>query len=359
MAQGEYPLVINAALTQLNETRLTVLTALPSESLTPLLMQRDFAALQESLDRFGHLQEVHYLKVDDARGQRRAEHTHPHESPSPAARDHDPHSVSGDAALWETAVPLQLVAQAYGTLHVGISTDIFAETRQGLIEQSLRNGMIGLVGLLLVIVPLAVRVNRRLGGLDAAARAIAAGDLGRRLDESGGDELGRLAVSFNRMADALGHRESALRDAKADLERVASSKYRTLFEATTDAVMLFDGYSAREAAGQTRRLLKSGRHDAELYRAMWSGFLENGSWQGEVWNRRSNGLLGVLRQPDDLDGQTHYSAASIGITLFDPQPMRVDELMKQGDFTTRSRSIATAQSSVPNVCCAGRISRAA
>ncbi|WP_373509654.1 PAS domain S-box protein [Thiocapsa sp.] len=100
--------------------------------------------------------------------------------------------------------------------------------------------MIGLVGLLLVIVPLAVRVSRRLGDLDAAARAITAGDLGRRLDERGGDELGRLAVSFNRMADALGHRESALRDAKADLERVASSKYRTLFEATTDAVMLFD-----------------------------------------------------------------------------------------------------------------------
>lgn len=45
-----------------------------------------------------------------------------------------------------------------------------------------------------------------------------------------------------------------------------------------------------------------------------------------------NGLLGVLRQPYDLDGQTHYSAASIGITLFDPQPMRVEELMKQGDM---------------------------
>jgi diguanylate cyclase (GGDEF)-like protein/PAS domain S-box-containing protein len=45
-----------------------------------------------------------------------------------------------------------------------------------------------------------------------------------------------------------------------------------------------------------------------------------------------NGLLGVLRQPYDLGGQTHYSAASIGITLFDPRPMRVEELMKQGDM---------------------------
>ncbi|MFB1488591.1 MULTISPECIES: EAL domain-containing protein [unclassified Thiocapsa] len=230
----------NAALTQLHETRLTVLTALLSESLTPLLVQRDIAALQESLDRFGHLPEVRYLKVDDARGHRLAEHTHPHASPSPAGGDQDHHPVSDDVALWERAIPLQLVGQTYGTLHVGISTDIFAETRQALIQQSLQSGMIGLGVLLLIIIPLAVWASRRLGQLDAAARAIAAGDLGRRLDDTGDDEIGRLAVSFNRMADALGHRESALRDAKADLERIATSKYRTLFEATTDAVMLFD-----------------------------------------------------------------------------------------------------------------------
>ncbi|WP_296809263.1 EAL domain-containing protein [Thiocapsa sp.] len=230
----------NTALTQLHETRLTVLTALLSESLTPLLVQRDIAALQESLDRFGHLPEVHYLKVDDARGRRLAEHSHPHESAPPAAEDPGTPAVSDDAALWETAIPLRLVDQTYGTLQVGITTDIFAETRQGLIEQGLRNGVIGLVGFVLVIVPLAVRASRRLGHLDAAARAIAAGDLGRRLDDTGEDEIGRLAVSFNRMADALVQRESALRDAKADLERIALSKYRTLFEATTDAVMLFD-----------------------------------------------------------------------------------------------------------------------
>ncbi|SDW52166.1 EAL domain-containing protein [Thiocapsa roseopersicina] len=230
----------NAALTQLHETRLTVLTALLSESLTPLLVQRDIAALQESLDRFGDLPEVRYLEVDDARGRRLAEFTHPHPSRFPIGGDLDPHPVPQDAAQWETAIPLQLIGQTYGTLHVGISTDIFAETRQGLIEQSLRNGMIGLGGLLLVIVPLAFWASRRLGHLDAAARAIAEGNLGRRLDETGDDEIGRLAVSFNRMADALGQRESALRDAKADLERIATSKYRILFEATTDAVMLFD-----------------------------------------------------------------------------------------------------------------------
>ncbi|CRI64631.1 putative Diguanylate cyclase [Thiocapsa sp. KS1] len=232
----------NAALAQLHETRLTVLAELLSETLTPLLVQRDIAALQESLDRLGHLPEVHHLEVVDARGRRLAEHAHPHASAHPVAGDGngDAHSAPEDAALWVTAIPLRLVGQTYGTLHAGISTGIFAETRQGLIEQSLRNGAIGLGALLLVIVPLAFWASGRLRRLDAAARAIAAGDLSRRLDDTGNDELGRLAISFNRMADALGQRESALRAAQEDLERISSSKYRTLFEATTDAVMLFD-----------------------------------------------------------------------------------------------------------------------
>ena len=43
--------------------------------------------------------------------------------------------------------------------------------------------------------------------------------------------------------------------------------------------------------GQTPRLLKSGRHDAAFYAAMWESIKRNGSWQGEIWNRRKNGEI--------------------------------------------------------------------
>lgn len=49
------------------------------------------------------------------------------------------------------------------------------------------------------------------------------------------------------------------------------------------------GYSAEEAAGQKPKLLNSGRHGQEFYAAMWSDILSNGTWQGEIWNRRKNG----------------------------------------------------------------------
>jgi diguanylate cyclase (GGDEF)-like protein/PAS domain S-box-containing protein len=49
------------------------------------------------------------------------------------------------------------------------------------------------------------------------------------------------------------------------------------------------GYSESEAIGQTPALLKSGRHDAAFYDAMWRQIDETGSWEGEIWNRRKSG----------------------------------------------------------------------
>jgi diguanylate cyclase (GGDEF)-like protein/PAS domain S-box-containing protein len=49
------------------------------------------------------------------------------------------------------------------------------------------------------------------------------------------------------------------------------------------------GYSAEEVIGQTPRILSSGKQDAAFYAAFWQDLRENGSWQGEVYNRRKNG----------------------------------------------------------------------
>ena len=49
------------------------------------------------------------------------------------------------------------------------------------------------------------------------------------------------------------------------------------------------GYSAEEVLGQTPHILSSGKQDAAFYAAFWQELRENGSWQGEVYNRRKNG----------------------------------------------------------------------
>jgi diguanylate cyclase (GGDEF)-like protein/PAS domain S-box-containing protein len=49
------------------------------------------------------------------------------------------------------------------------------------------------------------------------------------------------------------------------------------------------GYSAAESIGQNPRLLRSAHHGQEFYRDFWHNLLEQGNWQGEIWNRRKSG----------------------------------------------------------------------
>ena len=43
--------------------------------------------------------------------------------------------------------------------------------------------------------------------------------------------------------------------------------------------------------GSKPSMLKSGRHEPEFYEAMWQELTVNGSWRGEIWNRRKNGEI--------------------------------------------------------------------
>ncbi len=80
------------------------------------------------------------------------------------------------------------------------------------------------------------------------------------------------------------------------------------------------GYTAEEAVGQTPHLLKSGRHDAAFYAAIWESLRRTGVWQGEVWNRRKNGEvypehLTITAVKGDNGEITHYVATMSDITM--------------------------------------------
>ena len=49
------------------------------------------------------------------------------------------------------------------------------------------------------------------------------------------------------------------------------------------------GYTPSDAIGKTPRILRSGRHDEQFYRAMWEAIRAEGYWEGEIWNRCKDG----------------------------------------------------------------------
>ena len=53
------------------------------------------------------------------------------------------------------------------------------------------------------------------------------------------------------------------------------------------------GYDAEEVAGQDPRILASGLHNKDFYRAMWHDLNTSGRWRGEIKNRRKSGELYV------------------------------------------------------------------
>lgn len=74
------------------------------------------------------------------------------------------------------------------------------------------------------------------------------------------------------------------------------------------------GYG-EELIGQNPRVLQSGRHDDMFYKQMWHSIVENGQWQGEIWNRRKNGELYIqsttITQIVDDEDKTIYYASVI------------------------------------------------
>jgi len=79
------------------------------------------------------------------------------------------------------------------------------------------------------------------------------------------------------------------------------------------------GYTSDDAVGQTPKLLKSGRHNADFYREMWAAIQSTGSWQGEIWDRRKNGevypkMLTITAVKGGDGAVIHYVGSHIDIT---------------------------------------------
>ena len=112
------------------------------------------------------------------------------------------------------------------------------------------------------------RLTTPLVGVTQAAEAIASGDLGRRAPEGGDDELGRLARSFNTMAEQVGR---SLQSKDTMLRSVTETAHDAIIAADADGRIRFwnpgaarmFGYATSEVTGQPLTMLMPERfHDA-------------------------------------------------------------------------------------------------
>jgi diguanylate cyclase (GGDEF)-like protein/PAS domain S-box-containing protein len=105
----------------------------------------------------------------------------------------------------------------------------------------------------------------------------------------------------------------------------------TVILRVNQAFIEITGYTAEDAVGQTPRLLKSGRHDAGFFHAMWESINDTGGWQGEIWNRRKSGeeypnSLTITAMKNDKGAVTHYIGVHHDITQRKQAEEKISEL---------------------------------
>ena len=220
-------------------------------------------------------------------------------------------------------------------------TVVVAMTRQVLYENLHRP--LALAGLLVAAFLLAgvilawllsKSIRDSLRTLMAAAESATKGDLAALAPLSGPVELVRLAEQFNAMQCARKKAEDRLHIAAAAFE---SQEAMLITDANgvilrvNRAFMAVSGYSSEELVGQTPRLLKSDRHDAEFFRVMWASILSTGSWQGEIWDRRKNGevypkWLTISAVKNSEGVVTHYIGTHSDITERKRAEQKIEEL---------------------------------
>jgi len=144
------------------------------------------------------------------------------------------------------------------------------------------------------------------------------------------------------LRQALAERDRALRLSQRNLhlaEKVIESSLEGIvitdpdgiIESVNPAFTRLTGYSAEEVIGRTPAVLSSGRHDERFYAEMWRRILEDGHWQGEVWNRRKGGevypeLLTIAAIRDEGGQLTHYAALFSDISELKDNEERIRNL---------------------------------
>jgi diguanylate cyclase (GGDEF)-like protein/PAS domain S-box-containing protein len=109
-------------------------------------------------------------------------------------------------------------------------------------------------------------------------------------------------------------------------------------EAVNRAFTDITGHAREQSVGQLASLLQSGRHDAFFYRAMWQDLVRNGSWKGEVWDRRRNGEIFPasvnISAVRDAAGRTvNYVAVLTDITSLKESEDRLQHLAHYDSLT--------------------------
>jgi len=224
-------------------------------------------------------------------------------------------------------------------------------------------------------------LTRPIKELTLVADKIAMGEQDVTIPIRSNDEVGRLALSMKMMLGRLFDSREELRQLANSLEEKVAERTADLaqindelqneiserlqveeslritskfFENSHEALVITDaeaniidcnetfltmnGYTQSECIGANCSMQKSDRHDSAFYRQLWDQLETEGSWQGEIWNRRKDGgvypqWLSISAVYNDEQEVTHYVGIATDITARKEDEQKMEQLAHYDQLT--------------------------
>lgn len=194
-------------------------------ALAPPLVQRDYASLQEIMNKSRSDRGIVYMVLFDETDTPIVASGIKLKAPLPtidksllATLDRPDHRYNGD-------IPISFSGIRYGHLRFGITTDFLYQAREELLQQSILIAGIEVLLSILILTGLGVWLTRHLRELIQISNEVGKGNYDVRVPVRSDDEIGKLSGTFNNMIQAIHRHIDELSRNEAKFHAIADYTY--------------------------------------------------------------------------------------------------------------------------------------
>lgn len=205
--------------------RLEEVKHLINTALAPPLVQRDYASLQEIMDKSRSGRGIVYMVLFDETDSPIVASGIKLNAPLPrldesllTTLDRSDHRYNGD-------IPISFSGIRYGHLRFGVNTDFLYLARQRLLRQSILIAGVEVLLSIVILTALGVWLTRHLQELIKISSEVGRGNYNVRVPVRSDDEIGNLAGTFNNMIQAIHKKIEEVSNNEAKFHAIADYTY--------------------------------------------------------------------------------------------------------------------------------------
>ena len=213
------------SLVALSSLRLEEVKHLMNTALAPPLVQRDYATLQEIMDKSRREQGIVYLVLFDENEKPIVASGWDLKTLPPPTDKSVMDTIAEKEHLYDGVVPIRFAGIQYGTLRFGVSTEFLHAARQKLLRESALIAGLEVLLSVLILTAIGVWLTRHLGELIRISSEVGKGNYNVRVPVRSEDEIGQLATTFNNMILAIHQQIEELTNNQARFHAIADYTY--------------------------------------------------------------------------------------------------------------------------------------